>query len=72
MNNPKNFSRRDFLKVSGVSGAVLAVGFIPGCDGSPEIVNLAENGKIAVGTQLNPFISIDSSGKVTLVTHRHT
>jgi isoquinoline 1-oxidoreductase beta subunit len=70
VNNPKNFSRRDFLKVSGVSGAVLAVGFIPGCDGSPEIVNLAENGKIAVGTQLNPFISIDSSGKVTLVTHR--
>ncbi len=70
LSNPKNFNRRDFLKISGASGAVLALGFIPGCGGSPEVVNLAENEALAVSTQLNPFIFIDSTGKVTLVSHR--
>src|SRR6187402_1401416 len=65
----KNISRRDFMKVSGISGAVLALGYyLPALGKEPDIINkiIADN----LGIQLNAWISIDTAGKVTIINHR--
>ena len=57
--------RRKFLKVSAISGACLALGYMTILGEEPKIVNLnLVSGE--PGTALNPFIFIDSSGKITL------
>lgn len=69
---PGYFTRRDFIKLSTISGAFLALGIIPGCNNNrPGVINLINYDPPKYqGTQLNPFIFIDSSGQVTLVSHR--
>jgi len=65
----RNISRRNFIKVSGITGAVLAVGYyMPAWADAPELlkVETAEN----LGISLNAWISIDTSGKVTIINHR--
>jgi isoquinoline 1-oxidoreductase beta subunit len=65
----KSISRRNFLKLSGVTGAALTLGFyFPAAGKDAEIIKAetAEN----LGVELNAFISIDPSGKVTIVNHR--
>jgi isoquinoline 1-oxidoreductase subunit beta len=65
----KNLSRRNFIKISGMSGAVLALGYYMPAEGKDaEILNkiTAENR----GIELNAWISIDTSGKVTIINHR--
>jgi len=65
----KSISRRDFIKLSGVTGAALTLGFyFPAAGKDAEIIKAetAEN----LGIELNAFISIDPSGKVTIVNHR--
>jgi len=65
----KNISRRNFIKLSGVTGAVLAIGYyVPSLGKEPDIINkeMADTMRI----QLNAWISIDSSGKVTIINHR--
>ncbi|HEX4936220.1 MAG TPA: molybdopterin cofactor-binding domain-containing protein, partial [Gemmatimonadaceae bacterium] len=67
---PSEPTRRSFLKTGGaalVLGFVVprlarAEGFVPGVM-TPEAAD-------AAGVQLNAFVSIDTAGKVTLVTHR--
>ncbi|MDE3182328.1 MAG: xanthine dehydrogenase family protein molybdopterin-binding subunit [Bacteroidota bacterium] len=61
--------RRKFLKVSAISGAFLALGYISIFGEEPKIVNLNLIND-EPGTALNPFIFIDSRGKITLYNHR--
>jgi isoquinoline 1-oxidoreductase beta subunit len=65
----KNISRRNFIKLSGMTGAALSLGFyLPANAKENEVVKLetAEN----LGIDLNAWISIDTSGKVTIINHR--
>lgn len=65
----KNLSRRDFIKISGMSGAVLALGFSNSAEGKePAIVNAAADSP--GGFELNAWIRIDTDGKVTIINHR--
>lgn len=64
-----SISRRNFIRLSGMSGATLALGFYTssfGKEGSVVKVNAAN----ASTVELNSFISIDTTGKVTLLNHR--
>lgn len=57
------------MRVSGMSGAVLALGYyLPALGKEPELLKAetAEN----LGINLNAWISIDTSGKVTIINHR--
>jgi isoquinoline 1-oxidoreductase beta subunit len=65
----QNISRRNFIKLSSMTGAALTLGFYFPADGKEiEILNpeSAEN----LGIDLNAWISIDTSGKVTITNHR--
>src|SRR5882672_4528563 len=65
----QNISRRNFIKLSSMTGAALSLGFYFTADGKEvEIINAetAEN----LGIDLNAWISIDTSGKVTIINHR--
>ncbi len=67
--NAKTTSRRNFLKVSGLSGTGLLLGFyFPALGKEARIVNAtgAANEEI----ELNAWIRIDTSGKVTILSHR--
>lgn len=65
----KNISRRSFIKLSGMTGAVLAVGYyMPALGKDPKIINAGE--AASQGIDLNAWISIDTSGKVTITNHR--
>ena len=65
------FNRRDFIKISGLSTAALSLGIIPGCEEKLTVVNPVKYvPSNANGLNLNPFIFINSDGKVTLVSHR--
>src|SRR5690349_14575262 len=65
----KNISRRNVVKLSGMTGAALTLGFsIPANGKEAQILTGAEaNGK---GIELNAFITIHDSGKVTITDHR--
>ena len=69
MNTKEPINRRDFLKFTGLASAILAVGYYtPVGSAMAQVVNLD---KLPVeGVQLNHFIFIAPSGKVTLVNHR--
>lgn len=64
-----NINRRRFLKITGISGAVLAVGF------DALATNLSEDSVVKAimaedlvnGTALNPFVIISESGPVTIM-----
>src|SRR5688500_20384453 len=65
----KNISRRNFIKVSGITGAALTLGFyLPANAKEVEILKreTADN----IGIEMNAWISIDTSGKVTIINHR--
>jgi isoquinoline 1-oxidoreductase beta subunit len=65
----KNISRRNFIKISGITGAALSLGvYLPANAKEAEIMNvdIAEKS----GIDLNAWISIDTSGKVTIINHR--
>jgi isoquinoline 1-oxidoreductase beta subunit len=65
----RNISRRDFVKLTGMSGAVLALGYYLPADGrAPSIVS--GEAVLADGIQLNSWIAIDATGKITLTNHR--
>jgi isoquinoline 1-oxidoreductase beta subunit len=62
-------SRRNFIKLSGMTGAALAVGmYFPAGAKEPTIIN-AETAADR-GIELNAWIRIDTSGKVTIINHR--
>jgi isoquinoline 1-oxidoreductase beta subunit len=65
----KTFSRRDFLKASALSGAALTLGFyFPASANTAKIISPDE--AESFGVELNPWIHIDTSGKVTIFNHR--
>ncbi|MEP6846106.1 MAG: molybdopterin cofactor-binding domain-containing protein, partial [Panacibacter sp.] len=66
----KNVSRRNFLRVSGMSGAALTIGlYLPAsAKGEPSIIT--GDDAINLSIEMNSWISIDASGKVTLMNHR--
>lgn len=65
----QTLSRRNFLKASGMTGAVLSLGFYwPENAKSAKVINAAEAGKF--GVEMNSWVHIDASGKVTIFDHR--
>src|SRR6187402_2723016 len=64
----KTFSRRNFLKVSAMSGAVLSIGFYFPVTGKAKVIKGAE--AETFGVEMNAWIHIDTSGKVTIFSHR--
>jgi len=66
----KNISRRNFLKTSGMTGAALTIGFyFPSwAKENGEIINAAD--AEGQGIELTSWVSIDKTGKVTLLNHR--
>jgi len=62
-------SRRNFIRVSGMTGAILALGFSVGCDGrkSEETVENLSEIDPATAKEFSPFIMIDSKGTIVLV-----
>ncbi len=66
---PKNISRRNFIKISGLTGTALTLGFSFSASANElDIWNAAA--AESSGVELNAWISIDTSGKVTLMNHR--
>ncbi len=69
MKTANKIHRRKFIQLAAMSaGAVLAVGYIPGISRKSKIVNLSNTDERGLG--LNQYIFIDSSGKITLFSHR--
>ncbi len=68
MKTTTNLPRRDFIKLSAISGAFLAVGFVPLGEKESKIVNLSKTA--TPGNELNPFVFIGTDGKVVLYNHR--
>ena len=61
-------SRRNFIKLSGMTGAALTLG-LHSVHG--EEMRIVKTGNVANGgVELNAWISIDSEGKVTIMNHR--
>jgi len=62
----KNINRRDFIKISGLTGAALTLGiYFPSSARAAKIVK-ADSSSV----ELNAWISIDTNGKVTIINHR--
>jgi isoquinoline 1-oxidoreductase beta subunit len=67
--NDKMLSRRHFLKISGMAGTALCLGFLLPVKGEDlEVINASRAENTAI--ELNPWIIIDTSGKITLMNHR--
>ena len=69
--NTNTISRRNFIRASGMTGAILALGFSVGCDGKKDetVENLSEIDP-ATAKELSPFILIDSKGTIVLIAHK--
>jgi isoquinoline 1-oxidoreductase beta subunit len=62
-------SRRNFIKATGMAGAIFSLGFYGSTDAkAANIVKPAEAADY--GVSLNAWVHIDTSGKVTIVSHR--
>lgn len=66
----KNLSRRNFIRLSGMTGAALTIGYaMPAwAKGNPEI--LTAHAAETLNIELTSWISIDKSGLVTILNHR--
>ena len=62
-------SRRNFIKVSGITGAALTLGLYAPTKGA-ELELLKTDTAKNLGVELNAWISIDTTGKVTIMNHR--
>ncbi|OXB03675.1 molybdopterin cofactor-binding domain-containing protein [Flavobacterium pectinovorum] len=67
-NNNVDTTRRNFLKLTGLGGAALCLGFYFPADGVPTLVRPSELSESDI--ELCPWIIINPSGKVTIVNHR--
>ncbi|HRI20065.1 MAG TPA: xanthine dehydrogenase family protein molybdopterin-binding subunit [Panacibacter sp.] len=70
INKNKNVSRRNFLRISGMSGAALTIGFYLPATAKETASIITENEAINLNIEMNAWISIHTSGKVTLMNHR--
>ncbi len=66
----KDLSRRNFLRLSGMSGAALTIGFYLPASAKDKAEMITGNEAINLNIEMNSWISIDTSGKVTLLNHR--
>ena len=66
----KNVSRRNFLRLTGMSGAALTLGFYLPASAKEQAEIITINEGINLNFEMNSWISIDTSGKVTLLNHR--
>lgn len=67
--NKNQVSRREFLRVSGLAGTALCLGFyFPSSAKEAEVINTGEAVKSDI--ELNAWIRIDTDGKVTIFNHR--
>lgn len=65
----QTLSRRNFLKTSAVAGTVFSLGFYwPGDARSARIIHAAQAHNF--GIEMNSWVHIDTSGKVTIFDHR--
>src|SRR5688500_6009457 len=69
METKNSLSRRNFIKLSGMTGAALTLGLYGTAKGEGLKV-LNSNRVTDLGVELNARISIDTSGKVTIMNHR--
>lgn len=66
----KTTSRRNFLKSTGLTGTALFLGMYFSSDAkNGKVVNIGDDTDVD-GIAMNPWIIIDTNGKVTLVSHR--
>ncbi len=66
----KDLSRRNFLRLSGMSGAALTIGFYLPASAKDKAEMITGKEAINLNIEMNSWISIDTSGKVTLMNHR--
>lgn len=64
-----NISRRNFIKLSGMTGAALSLGFFTIASGKETQIIKKESAD-SLGIELNAWMSIDKTGKVTIINHR--
>ncbi|HTE32530.1 MAG TPA: molybdopterin cofactor-binding domain-containing protein, partial [Chryseolinea sp.] len=69
MTTPSKLTRRNFIRITGISGAALTLGFYMPASGKGVEV-LKDSTAAEKGIELNAWISIDKSGKVTIINHR--
>ncbi len=62
-----NINRRKFLKLAGISGAVLAIGFDSFAMGKPGNIIKLMTEDFVEGTALNPFVIIAEDGTITIM-----
>ncbi|MDJ1495384.1 xanthine dehydrogenase family protein molybdopterin-binding subunit [Cytophagaceae bacterium DM2B3-1] len=74
MKTSESINRRAFLQLTGSTGAMLVLGFsLTDCKGkeaqaASQLTNLSEDA--ITGRELNPFIIINSDGKIILMAHK--
>jgi isoquinoline 1-oxidoreductase subunit beta len=68
--NDKNLSRRNFIRLSGMTGAALTIGFVTPLWAREAGEIFTDEGAIAENIELTSWISIDKTGKVTILCHR--
>lgn len=66
----KNLSRRNFIRLSGMTGAALTLGYYMPALGNGTEEILTKETADTLSLQLTSWISIDKSGKVTILNHR--
>ncbi|TDB61808.1 xanthine dehydrogenase family protein molybdopterin-binding subunit [Arundinibacter roseus] len=63
--------RRDFLRLAGLTGVGLVLGFSAKASGQKtSVVNLSADSAAVLSFELHPFIVIDNAGGITLINHR--
>jgi len=62
----KNISRRNFIRIGGVTGAALTIGYYLPASGKDAPKFLTGDVADDLGISLNAFISIDTTGRVTI------
>jgi isoquinoline 1-oxidoreductase beta subunit len=65
----KNISRRNFMKLSGMTGAAFTIGFYFPAEGKDAEFLTGKTAE-SLGIEMNAWITIDKSGKVTITNHR--
>ena len=67
----RNLSRRNFIKLGGLSGAALTLGlYMPALGKESETEIITRDVAESLGIDLNAWVSIDTAGKVTITNHR--
>jgi len=64
----ETISRRKFIQISSVTGAFLAIGFVPTLNGKEKLVSSLTGDPSKI--DLNQFISIGKDGSIVLFNHR--